>query len=116
MKRFVLLILIAGLAGGGYYGYRSYQASLQPTQARAAAPPQAGVPVEIGKIEVTTVYEEVEALGTLAADESVVIAPEIAGRVIALGFKEGERVRRARSWSSSTRRSSTPNSSSCRPI
>ena len=94
MKRFVLLILIAGLAGGGYYGYRSYQASLQPTQARAAAPPPAGVPVEIGKIKVTTVYEEVEALGTLAADESVVIAPEIAGRVIALGFKEGERVQK----------------------
>src|SRR5690606_24549382 len=40
-----------------------------------------------------TVSEEVEALGTLAADESVVIAPEIAGRVIALGFKEGERVK-----------------------
>lgn len=94
MKRFALLILIAGLAGGGYYGYHRYQASLQPTQARAAAPPQAGVPVEIGKIEVTTVYEEVEALGTLAADESVVIAPEIAGRVIALGFKEGERVQK----------------------
>ena len=32
-------------------------------------------------------------LGTLAADESVVIAPEIAGRVIFLGFKEGERVK-----------------------
>jgi membrane fusion protein (multidrug efflux system) len=116
MKRFVLLILIAGLAGGGYYGYRNFRPAWQPTQARAARPPQAGRAGRGRQIEVMTVNEEVEALGTLAADESVIIAPEIAGRVIALGFKEGERVRRARSWSSSIRRSSTPNSSSCRPI
>jgi membrane fusion protein (multidrug efflux system) len=93
MKRFLLLILIVGLAGGGFYGYRAYKSGAQPTEARAAVNPRAaGVPIEIGKIEVTTVNEEVEALGTLAADESVVIAPEIAGRVVALGFREGERV------------------------
>lgn len=93
MKRFLALILIAGLAGGGYYGYRQFKAASQPTEARAAVNPRAaGVPIEVGKIETMTVNEEVEALGTLAADESVVIAPEIAGRVVALGFKEGERV------------------------
>ncbi|AMJ61328.1 efflux RND transporter periplasmic adaptor subunit [Bosea sp. PAMC 26642] len=95
MKRFALLLLVAGLAGGGYYGYRHFRAGAEPTQARAATAPQTtGVPIEIGKIEVATVNEEVEALGTLAADESVVIAPEIAGRVISLGFKEGERVKK----------------------
>jgi len=93
MKRFLLLILLAGLVGGGYYGYRTFKIGAEPTQARAATNPQAaGVPVEVGSIEVMTVNEEVEALGTLAADESVVIAPEIAGRVVHLGFKEGERV------------------------
>jgi membrane fusion protein (multidrug efflux system) len=51
------------------------------------------VPVEVAAVEVMAVSEEVEALGTLAADESVVIAPEIAGRVVALGFKEGEPVK-----------------------
>lgn len=92
MKRFLLLILIAGLAGGGYFGYRNHlRGSGQPAQ--LAGPTQgAGVPVEVGTIELASVNEEVEALGTLAADESVVIAPEIAGRVVALGFKEGERV------------------------
>jgi membrane fusion protein (multidrug efflux system) len=44
--------------------------------------------VEVGRVD-----EEVEALGTLAANESVVIAPEIAGRVVRLGFKEGDGVR-----------------------
>jgi membrane fusion protein (multidrug efflux system) len=93
MKRFAILLVIAGLAGGGYYGYRNFLAATQPAQAQAVAnPATAGVPVEVGVIEKMTVYEEVEALGTLAANESVVIAPEIAGRVIALGFKEGQRV------------------------
>lgn len=92
MKRFVYLLLIIGLAGGGYYGYRYYEKSKAPPPVAAAPQARGGVPVEVAKIERGTVNEEVEALGTLAADESVVIAPEIAGRVIALGFKEGERV------------------------
>jgi membrane fusion protein (multidrug efflux system) len=92
MKRLVYLLLIIGLAGGGYYGYRHFKQGSAPAQAAAPAARIAGVPVEVAKIERATVNEEVEALGTLAADESVVIAPEIAGRVIALGFKEGERV------------------------
>lgn len=92
MKRFVYLLLLIGLAGGGYYGYRYYEKSKMPAPVAAAPQARGGVPVEVAKIERGTVNEEVEALGTLAADESVVIAPEIAGRVIALGFKEGERV------------------------
>jgi membrane fusion protein (multidrug efflux system) len=44
-------------------------------------------------VEVGRVTDEVEALGTLAANESVIIAPEIAGRVTRLGFKEGEPVK-----------------------
>jgi len=91
MKRFVYLLLLIGLAGGGYYGYRQFKQGSAPAQAAAPAPARA-VPVEVAKIERATVNEEVEALGTLAADESVVIAPEIAGRVTALGFREGERV------------------------
>ena len=91
MKRLAYLLLIIGLAGGGYYGYRHFKPSSAPVQATAPAA-RAAVPIEVTKIESATVNEEVEALGTLAADESVVIAPEIAGRVIALGFREGQRV------------------------
>lgn len=92
MKRFVLLLLVAGLAGGGYYGYRHYQAGGEPVRANVPAGPRT-VPVEVAAVETMTINEEVEALGTLAADESIVIAPEIAGRVVALGFREGERVK-----------------------
>ncbi|MDP3408454.1 efflux RND transporter periplasmic adaptor subunit [Bosea sp. (in: a-proteobacteria)] len=91
MKLFAYLLLIAGLAGGGYYGYQQFKPGRGPVQATAPAA-RGPVPVEVARIERATVNEEVEALGTLAADESVVIAPEIAGRVIALGFREGQRV------------------------
>ncbi len=92
MKRFVLLLLVAGLAGGGYYGYRHYKAGGESARANVPAGPRT-VPVEVAAVETMTINEEVEALGTLAADESIVIAPEIAGRVVALGFREGERVK-----------------------
>lgn len=97
MKRFVYLLLIIGLAGGGYYGYRHFKAGTPAAQTAVTPARASSVPVEVAKIERATVNEEVEALGTLAADESVVIAPEIAGRVIALGFKEGERVEKGQS-------------------
>ncbi|MGO4406726.1 efflux RND transporter periplasmic adaptor subunit [Bosea sp. RAF48] len=92
MKRFVLLVVVAALAGGGSYAYRNQRAGTQQAQASAVSGPRA-VPVEVASVETMTVNEEVEALGTLAADESVIIASEIAGRVVALGFKEGERVK-----------------------
>lgn len=95
MKRFLLLLVLAGLAGGGYYAFTLHQKQgAQQARANTAPTQRAGVPVEVGKVELMTVNEEVEALGTLAADESVVIAPEIAGRVVALGFKEGDRVKK----------------------
>ncbi|MGN6098270.1 MAG: efflux RND transporter periplasmic adaptor subunit [Bosea sp. (in: a-proteobacteria)] len=93
MKRFVILLLVVGLAGGGYYGYRTHLAGGEPARASVAPAGRPAVPVEVAAVEIMSVSEEVEALGTLAADESVVIAPEIAGRVVFLGFKEGERVK-----------------------
>ncbi|MGX5737039.1 efflux RND transporter periplasmic adaptor subunit [Bosea thiooxidans] len=93
MKRFVLLVLLVALGGGGYYAYRQQHSAGQEARASAVAQPRA-VPVEVANVELMTVAEEVEALGTLAADEMVVIAPEIAGRVIELGFKEGESVKK----------------------
>ncbi|MCO5089678.1 efflux RND transporter periplasmic adaptor subunit [Bosea sp. (in: a-proteobacteria)] len=92
MKRFAILVLVAAVAGGGYYAYRNQHAGTEQARAGAVSGPRA-VPVEVASVELMTVSEEVEALGTLAADESVVIAPEIAGRVISLGFKEGEPVK-----------------------
>jgi membrane fusion protein (multidrug efflux system) len=51
-----------------------------------------GLPVKAAPVKVGTVTSEVTAVGTLLADESAVIRPEVAGRVTAIHFNEGQAV------------------------
>jgi len=53
----------------------------------------AAIAVETTRVAVDTVYDDMRAVGTLAANESVVIAAEIAGRISRIGFNEGEAVK-----------------------
>ena len=50
------------------------------------------MPVRAVLVKVATVTNDISAVGTLLADESVVICPEVAGRVTAIHFNEGQRV------------------------
>ncbi len=59
----------------------------QPTGGK---PP--GVPVKAAAVRVSTLSTDVSAVGTLIANESVMIRPEIAGRVVAIHFDEGQAV------------------------
>jgi len=61
-------------------------------QAKPAGGPPPGMPVKAVPVKVGTVKHEVTAVGSLLADESVIIRPEIDGRVIDLLFKEGQAV------------------------
>jgi membrane fusion protein (multidrug efflux system) len=51
------------------------------------------MPVKTAPVTRETLNVEVTAIGTLRADETVVIRPEIAGRVATIHFKEGQAVR-----------------------
>ena len=53
-----------------------------------------GLPVKAEPVKITTVQTDVSAVGTLIAADSVVIRPEIAGRVVSLDFHEGQLVQR----------------------
>ena len=62
----------------------------QQPAAQAAKPmglPVKAVPVKVGKVS-----DEVTAVGTLLAEESVIIRPEIDGRIVGLHFQEGQAV------------------------
>ena len=50
----------------------------------------AGLPVRAAPVTIGTVTQDVTAVGTLLADESVVIRPEVAGRLAAIHFNEGQ--------------------------
>ncbi|MEX0886682.1 MAG: efflux RND transporter periplasmic adaptor subunit [Phycisphaeraceae bacterium] len=49
-------------------------------------------PVELATVEVLTLEETIRGVGTLQATQRVVLRPEIAGRIQAVGFEEGGRV------------------------
>lgn len=78
-------LLCAGLAIVGLRGpaQESYAAEAGPM----------GVPVVIAEARLEPVERALEAVGSVRADESVILRPEIAGRIAALHFREGDRVR-----------------------
>ncbi|MCU0803764.1 MAG: efflux RND transporter periplasmic adaptor subunit [Burkholderiales bacterium] len=98
---FILIPLVAALALG-YLAYSYFRAPATP-QAPAAgggpgrgaggpAPGDFAVAVEVGTVAVEPVTEEVTAVGTLRSNESVVVRPEVSGRIATIGFTEGGRV------------------------
>ena len=69
--------------------------SAKPAAIKAAAPPKPrGLPVKAEFVKVGDVVDEVTAVGSLLADESVMIRPEIDGRIVGLHCREGQGVSR----------------------
>jgi membrane fusion protein (multidrug efflux system) len=64
-----------------------------PARSGAAAAPRATA-VEVAKVEVMSLQDDAQAVGTLRSRQSVMLRPEVAGRIQALGFADGARVRR----------------------
>ena len=66
----------------------------------AAAPdgsktsPAAPIAVEVFQVKPTTVQEDLQAVGSLQSNESVILRPEVSGRIAAIGFKDGQVVRK----------------------
>lgn len=103
----VIVLAAAGLGVLGWWGYQSQRtppgAALEITEgSRAPAPAQprpagAGAPagpvgVEVARAISMALADEVQTVGTLRARESVVMRPEIAGRIVHIGFSDGARV------------------------
>ena len=60
--------------------------------AAASAPPAAGV--EVTKVEKISLQDDAESVGSLRSRQSVMLRPEVAGRIKQLGFSDGGRVRK----------------------
>lgn len=106
-KLVVSALAVAGLGGLAGYAYLSRQ---QPTAtgfavsagAPAAAPAGGGGPrgpigpigVEVASVETRALVDEVVAVGSLRANETVLLRSEVAGRIDRIGFTDGQRVAR----------------------
>ena len=93
----VVALALAGMAGLGYYAYTANRSPATGPAAPSAAPgkpggaPGPGFPtaVEAARVTASNFVDDVTAVGTLKSNESVVLRPEVAGRVAAIGFKDG---------------------------
>ena len=94
----IIAIALAGLAGLGYYAYTANRESAAAPVTPAGAPGKpagGGAPasfptaVEVARVVASDFSDDVAAVGTLKSNESVVLRPETAGRVAAIGFKDG---------------------------
>jgi membrane fusion protein (multidrug efflux system) len=88
----VLIVLLLGATAAGAY----WKLVMVPGQQAAAAGPGGGrggpggpVPVEAQPVRVGPAETTIDAVGTLVSNESVVVQPEVAGRVTAINFAEG---------------------------
>lgn len=73
-------------------GANAQQGKTAAPQQQAQAPKPTGLPVKAEAVTVKKVVDDVSAVGSLLADESVIIRPEIDGRIVGLHFQEGQAV------------------------
>jgi len=91
-------LVTAALTAAGCSSKNDTSAGQKPDAAKPAAQPAAqaakpmGLPVKAVPVKVGKVSDEVTAVGTLLAEESVIIRPEIDGRIVGLHFQEGQAV------------------------
>ncbi|HEY9320715.1 MAG TPA: efflux RND transporter periplasmic adaptor subunit [Achromobacter sp.] len=101
MKKAVLLAAVAaGLAAGATLGVFVPRwlapGATPPAQsaARPVAAPAAPVRVEVATVKEIPFARGLSAVGSLRSNESVVLRPEVVGRIQAIEFKEGQPVTR----------------------
>ncbi|MFN3570054.1 MAG: efflux RND transporter periplasmic adaptor subunit, partial [Polaromonas sp.] len=102
-KAIYAVVAVAGiaLASGAAWWYQKPRAAntapagAGPAPAGAAAG-SAGKPVtvEAAKVEIATLVDDAQAVGSLRSRRSVVLRPEVSGRITRLNFTDGQRVRK----------------------
>lgn len=99
-SRILAVLVLIALAAGAYWYFRGYPSPPQQAGAGGNAPAAqqggpaqgGGIPVEVAQARRGRMDHSVLAIGTLRSNQSVVIRPEIAGRVVQIHFKEGQRI------------------------
>jgi len=111
IKRIHAIVAVVGLmaAGSAAYVYQRQSPSSDAMRSNAGNDNAAGhggagaasdsaqsgpATVEVGKVEVMTLHDEAQAVGSLRSRQGVMLRPEVSGRISKLGFSDGQRVRR----------------------
>lgn len=93
MFRWVIGIVLAAALAAAAYQWRHSEAAQKPIAA-AGAPARNEIVVEAAPVSTGAIRRQIQAVGTLRSNESVIIRPEIAGRVTEILFEEGQKAAR----------------------
>jgi membrane fusion protein (multidrug efflux system) len=94
MKRIAYLALAAALLAGAGFTFRHFSQQQAAPAGKPATDPARALPVKAVLVGRGSVTDSVSAVGTLLANESLMIRPEIDGRIEAFHFQEGQLVRK----------------------
>lgn len=96
-KSWIHLLLIVATGAAVWHWRDDLRRTLTPPPAavqRPAAGPPRAVEVEVARVREDVIESTVETVGSLRANESLFIRPEVSGRVAGIEFDEGEDVAR----------------------
>ena len=94
----LVVAIVVAVGGTSYWaGTRAAKpAASAAAPAKGAAPGKAAAPagivVEATRVQVAQLPQALSAVGSLRSDETVIVRPEVTGRVAQILFREGERV------------------------
>ncbi len=92
-KKYALVAVIGiGLASGAAWWYQHKAKGAEPAPAAAPAGPPRAPAVEVAKVATMTLVDQAQSVGSLRSRQGVVLRPEVAGRVKAILFVDGQRV------------------------
>lgn len=94
-KKKYVLVAVAGICiASGIAWWMQRQSAAQPATANAQAAGQRVPAVEVAQVTPITLVDEAQSVGSLRSRQGVMIRPEVAGRVKAILFAEGQRVQK----------------------
>lgn len=91
--KFAAVAVVVGVGAYYFIPDSSSPTNRAPAANASGAGAERGIAVEVQPVTVTTVIEDINAVGTLRPNESLFVAPEIAGRIEKIRFDEGEKVK-----------------------
>jgi len=94
MRWLIGIVLVAGVAAGAAWHFRETWQPGPAVAVKAATSEPARITVEAAPVTLTAVQRQIEAVGSLRSNESVIMRPEIPGRITEILFEEGHQVRK----------------------
>ena len=87
-RRMFLVLLVLGLVFGSMFGWKSWQG--QQAALLATMPPPATVAA--AEVQVESWQPHLQAVGSLVANQGILVTTEVAGKVSEIRFESGQQV------------------------